>query len=351
MEVLKRTNGMQEIGKQAPPALVPSEPLLPVGGARTSCEIMMVTPDMALKLIEASFFDRQRRVTQSRVQYLSAEMKAGRFVPGTPVYFGMLPSGKALLLNGQHTLWAIVDCDELIELCLITRQVADEDEAGALYAVFDIHRVRSFKDSIHAFEGEIPDNIRSRAVSAIAIIEGRLLFTQGSIKSRGQVVDNVKKYESAILLLRNMLSAGATSETRTFILRTPILAIVLVTLKEQPSAAVEFWGDFLKDDGLKKGSPQRALLSYLRNVMQRQTPSSGSQHRQNYGYAAALAWNAAWDQRELDFVKAGSVVTFKLKGTSYAEGRPEIEAKPSIDERTALLMRDFAKRNKEANKA
>lgn len=302
---------------------------------QTLSEVQTLSPDDAINLIDASLFNRQRKIEQRRVDFLAKEILAGRFVPGTPIYFGQLPDGTLLLLNGQHTLWAIVASEKPMELTIIVRGVADEDEAGRLYAVFDIHRVRSFRDSYKAIDGDTPDSIRTRCTAAMNMIMGGFTPRTKYIRPRPEIIAAVEPFEDAIELLRQLLADGATSETRTFMLRVPMLAVVLITLREQPSTAIEFWGRFLKDDGLKKGAPQRALLAYLRNM----SFGGGGTERMIVCYAAMLAWNANWDQRELEIIKAGSVMQFHLKGTSMAKGPPPHEEEDGLSERTAALMR------------
>jgi len=350
MELLtKRSNVKAEIGPEPVPPkmhLVSEMETAPLATQLdgVSSEIRIVSANFALALLDAAYFDRQRKVTQSRVEYLSNEMKAGRFVPGTPIYLGRLPSGRMLLLNGQHTLWAITDAKGEITLTLITKEVADEDEAGRLYAVFDIHRVRSFRDSALGVEGEKMDKLRARAASAIYAIERRMDFKGSVIKSRIEVIDQMHKYEEALQLFRSVLAEGATTQTRSFATRVPILAVILLTFHEQPSLASEFWGRMIKDEGLTKGDPARALLSFLRNLGT--SGGGGGEKAHQMACATALAWNAEWDGRKIDHVKPGSMISLYVKGTSYAKGRPPApETEGGLEKRTSILLRDYVQRH------
>jgi hypothetical protein len=66
-------------------------------------QIMDVTPDMASRWLEGN--THNRRINQSHVNRLVAEMKAGRW---RLTHQGIAFSASGALLDGQHRLWAVV---------------------------------------------------------------------------------------------------------------------------------------------------------------------------------------------------------------------------------------------------
>jgi hypothetical protein len=84
----------------------------------------------------------------------------------------------------------------------------------------------------------------------------------------------------------------------------------------QPSLAAEFWYATAHDEGLVTGQPEKALLSWLRNSV----AAGGQSAQREHCRATALAWNAAFKGREIQYVKPNQMAAFCLLGTPWANG-------------------------------
>jgi len=264
---------------------------------------------------ETMHFERQRKIARQNVQRLAAEMVADRFIPGLQIYIGVLPTGEKLILNGNHTLEAIRECGRAQVVTITHRGVRDLDEAGAIYAVFDIQKARTWLDSIKAHrlgEGLKQPN---KILPGLGIIQDGFVSTSGKLISRPERFQMIEPYRDAIDMYWSAI-AHAPAQSTVLIQRAGIVCVALATLKYQPSLASEFWAQIARDNGLTEGMPERALLQWLRNTRD----TAGHMARVLHTKAAALAWNAAFREEHRVILKPHSMSAFYLLGTPWAKG-------------------------------
>lgn len=289
------------------PKTRPAEPL--VSG------IVIVTPDMARHLRSTAHFPRQRIISRANVERLAAEMAEGRFTQGTQIYICVLPDGSEYVVNGNHTLESVALCGLPQPLTITRKAVADENEAGRIYAVFDTQKVRSWRDSLRAVGVSDSHPLVERAVAAIRIIDRKFAHQgHGFDRSRLTHIDNLRDYQAALEMFAGAIE-GAPSNSAGCVKRAAIMAVALETFLHQPSLATEFWGGVAQDDGLTGAMPERALLTWLRN-----NRSGGYSQQREHCRAAALAWNAKFRGEERTYVKPNSMAAFFLLGTPFDKG-------------------------------
>jgi hypothetical protein len=278
-------------------------------------QIQVVTPDMARALRETAHFDRQRKISKPNVMRLASEMVAGRFTDGTQIYICVLPDGTQKIVNGNHTLQAVVECG-VPQLLTITRKaVANEDEAGRVYAVFDIQKTRSWGDSLRAVgkDGDIPN--AKFILAALGTIDARFgTRIANSSASRLARIDKMDTYRDAAFMFAEAIHNAPKNSSR-LVKRSGVLAVALETMVHQPSLAFEFWRAVAQDNGLTADMPERALLNWLRN-----SRSSGGALQRDHCAAAALAWNAVFRGESRSFIRPSAMASFFLLGTPLANG-------------------------------
>lgn len=78
-----------------------------------------ITPEMAMKILEASSDIKNRNVSDGHVEWLASQMKANKWhLNGEPIIL----DDENQLIDGQHRLWAIVKSETTIE-SMVTRGV------------------------------------------------------------------------------------------------------------------------------------------------------------------------------------------------------------------------------------
>ncbi len=276
----------------------------------------LVTPARARSLRDNAHFERQRKISEANVIRLAREQEAGRFIPGTQVFICTLPDGSERIVNGNHTLEAVAKCGMPQWLTLTYMPAADIDHVGRIYAVFDIHKVRSWRDSLRATGMDHSIEMAPSVLAAIGVIESGFAQTvEWFAANRLARIDKMAEYKEAAELYALAIHKCPT-EVRLFARRAPIMGIALTTIQYQPSLACEFWSRFAHDEGLVAGDPERALLRWLRN----NKFTAGHRARRVTTRATALAWNAAFRGDKIQAVKPNAMSAFYLLGTPYADG-------------------------------
>jgi len=282
--------------------------------------IVTVTPAMAEEWLSHNLWNRQRKRAEWQVDRLAIEMEKGRFTPGTQIHFGVL-NGDPKLVNGQHTLGAIVKYGAPIQLSVLYTDVADEKELGALYGRHDRHRGRTPHDAFLAAGLSHELNLSEQEVNSFGSGLKFVLmdFRRPSVNldveisaSVDRLADEMRQWQPAAGMYFEAVREARHGMRGTY-RRAPVVAVGLVTFQHQPSLATEFWAGAAGDDALGRNDPRRALNSFLA------TSTSGHGDPINYMRAVANAWNKFYDRDDLQFLRPGDQgrMGITIKGTPY----------------------------------
>jgi hypothetical protein len=283
--------------------------------------VELVTPERARHLRDTAHFERQRTINQKNVQRLATEILAGRLTDGTQIYLCELPNGELRIANGNHTLEAVYLAGKPQLLTMTTKKVRDLNEIGSIYAVFDTQKGRTWLDSAKAMgiDQEVPNS--QKILSAVRIIQSGFQISTGRA-SVHETLSNVHSYQGEAILFED-LKKGSLSDSARLMARAGILAVILETLRHQPSLASEFWTEVAGDDGLSNDNPAKALLNWLR----RNPNASGAGSQRDHVLAAAQAWNTRFKDEERQIIRVSKTNSFFLLGTPHDAGyNPDAKA-------------------------
>lgn len=280
-----------------------------------TAQVVVVGPDIARRMRTDWLFPNQRNISLSNVSRLEQEMVNGWFVAGTPLFVCVLPDGVKYLVNGNHTCEAICASGVEMPLTVIELRVADFDEAARVYATFDIHKARTWIDTMKAtgIYSEFAD--ASKVASAIGIIMGNFKFgvsDEGTAASRTARMAKMAEYKDAAESVSACMSGGPNITTK-LMKRSAVIAVALETARYQPTASIDFWRGFVMDDGLPAKDPRKALARWLYN----NPATGGSAGRRLQAYAAARAWNLHYHGQQVDHIKPSTMTGFILEGTPW----------------------------------
>lgn len=286
---------------------------------RLRSEVVVVDPAMAKTLRSSCHFERQRPINARNVERLAVEMRRGWFIPGTPIFFAVLPDGSMRIVNGNHTLEAVSEADVSLPLVFIYARVDDIEGAARIYASMDLQKMRTWSNALQALglSGEVP--MSNYVLPAIGILMAGFKADQTNVEatsSRTARFGKVDEYKEAAALLHASWTSAPLTNQR-LLRRAAFMAVALETARYQPSTAVEFWGGAAKDDGLAANDPRKALLRYATN-----NKAMGAGERNSHCKAAGLAWNAFFAQRKLEVCKPNAMGDFRLSGTPWHNGKP-----------------------------
>jgi len=253
-----------------------------------------VDPPYARQLRRTCHFERQRAINELNTQRLTVEMVHHRFVPGTTVYFAVLPDGRMLILNGNHTLEAVIASGTTQRLVFIFQEVDDEAEAARLYTCFDVHKTRNWTDALRAVSPDATIAMPQSTLPAIGHIMQAFSYDHRNVEannSRGSRFDKLPDYQEAAATLQAVL-VGVPAVNKLAVKRKGVMAVALETVRYQPGHGSVFWKDLAHDDGLPNGDPRKTLLRWLLNAKSGGAKLTGPKAANAHSRAVIGAWNA-----------------------------------------------------------
>lgn len=117
------------------------------------CDIIMVTPEIAEKLIK--FNTKNRSVKKNTVRFYSKQMNGGKWIfNGEPIQFNV----NQVMSNGQHRLMAQIEAQETLPL-LIVRNIPED-----AYKTIDQQHTRSLGDMFE-MEGIVGHTLKAAIIT------------------------------------------------------------------------------------------------------------------------------------------------------------------------------------------
>ena len=291
--------------------------------------VALMTQEVARRYRATCQYEGQRSISELNIKRLTGEMERGTFVQGTPITFCALPDGKLLLVNGNHTLETIARSGIAQTLSIIVLQVRNLDEVAQIYAAFDIHKVRSWANALHAHGLDQEIALAKPVMGAIGLIMQDFRYGSQNVvanSSRDARFSLMRERYRQPAALMEAAIQGAPGSIRKLCLRRAVLGAALELLRYQPSAAFEFWHGLAHDDGLYKGDPRKTLLRYLAD-----NPITGPKENYKQAKCCALAWNAWFRNQELVLLKPNTMDELTLIGTPWGTTEKTERMKPRRD--------------------
>lgn len=279
--------------------------------------VVKITPERAKEILfEMNVFLGQRKLCARHVEYLSREITNNRFIVGTQIHVVVMKE-KKILVNGQHTLSAIVHANKEIELTVAMTSVENEDELNKVFSRFDAPiSARSNRDSllslgIPALIGVSATSISSAQAAIRYMDQGFSVHPQDRIYGRKRnhedEAENAMKWKKEIALFDGM---SRKRGARMFC-NACIFSVALVTLRHQEAKAIEFWREMIEDNGLLQTDVRKRISTIiLRNVRPKPNAMNG------LSLQIVNAWNAFFKSKSLHNLNLSKNLTeIQIAGT------------------------------------
>ena len=241
-----------------------------------------VTPAIADRWLKLGFFDFQRKMKLARVEELAGEMLADNFEPGTTINIAeLMNSTRFVLINGQHTLQAIIDSGLPQWLTIVRRRVKNLAEAGVSYSRIDIQATRRPAQRLKALNlPEIEKLSNQQCSSLISAI--KLLLADFEHKPSTSIAgaksgpdraifgsaqrwaEGIEEYRDAIRKYLSALDYASDGNQKRRLMRSSVLAVGLATMRYQPEKAWNYWASIAAEDGLRANTPEMRTSNWLR---------------------------------------------------------------------------------------
>lgn len=281
-----------------------------------------VNPVKAAKWLESvnheSQIALQRPIRQNWVSHLAKEMSLGRFVPSATIYFGF-QNGTTYLLNGQHTLNAIIESGTQQTLPIVRHKTKSVDDLKKVYYRADGGLKRSFSDSVRALDAI---NVTGLSNFDFQIMDSALRFAQGRLTRQNKT--RIFSYDDRVAAcmmwadeykaLKNCIAGGVQSVTKSIGNRA-VLSLAMITIRQQPEKAKEFWYQVAHDDMLPATDARKTFHRWLLTARAIGSGASVTVFTpESFAYATSRAWSAFYENRELTRLIASHKQVSELPG-------------------------------------
>ena len=297
------------------PLPLPAPPC-PPSRPRMNSTLVLITPDKAQALLETCY-QGQRPLRQHHVRFLRHLMRTGHWRQGAEIHCARV-EGERFLVNGQHTLTALVQEGLASWLTVVEIDVPTLAGIGRLYEAFDRNMTRSL-DDIYQSDPEI--GRYGWTAKQLKAMSGAVALLATGFAQDAPFADIVLTLRDPFVraeLLRDW-SGEATQafgamqgQLRRYLLRSGVLSVLLATYRYVPQQAVQFWPAVCQDSGLTEGMPARALVHFLLTTPSRVLGAPA------YARHVASAWNAFYEQHPLrTLVPRAGANPIRIAGTPH----------------------------------
>jgi hypothetical protein len=267
-------------------------------------------------------FERQRNLRPYHVQFLAHLMEQHRFRPYSTLDVACY-KGTKFLVNGYHTLSAIVRCQQMQPVLVVERDVSSMAEVAQLYTTFDRHLSRTPFDMLQAYgfpeQYAFTKDQNASLLSAVKLLlSGFVWASHGAGIGRMYLNDQEILYTSVCDWLPEAAQvfedlSGTAEIIRRGLLRAGTLAVALATYRYQPGMAEEYWTMVAEDSAPHADHPAKTCTHYLISTSVKQAKGTI-----RYARAMAQCWNACVGNRRLKEIRIPEIATpIKLDGTPH----------------------------------
>ena len=250
----------------------------------TSRKHLTIDPQKAKDLLGCNLFEAQRPISPAHVKRLAKLMTDGLFLDGDIAVAKTL-TGKTYLMNGQHTLTAVLDTDSSIHSQLNYYRCETAEDLSLLFRQFDFASKPRNLSEASWVEAYVLNLGWSRPVVSLTVAGAAFLIPKGQIDKTTKV-EMLKEWIPEGAFMNRLFSQPARHLTR-----SSVAAAIIRTHRKDPDAAERFWRDVRDCDNVSKSNAAHTLHEWL--IMNWFDTGRGAIQFNDLVYAKCIvAWNA-----------------------------------------------------------
>lgn len=274
-----------------------------------------VPPELANQWLTTHNYRWQRRVRPFQVARLVAAIESGEFKPGI-LQFALTPE-RLVLIDGQHRLSAVVATGRPQRFYVIEHPVESDAEIDELYGILDTGMARQVRDAPQLLRyGDalgVQPKIRHALISAAHLLATG--FSPSS--SSGRLVTPPSRRYQALHQFEGVidevvrLHGEAKQPHSQRLLIAGVMAVEMVTLRDQPKTAVPFWEKVARQAGYEVGDGEHHLVTFLNDPKTFRMPAD------RMARYVASAWNLAYAGETRRLFRTQQEPAIRIAGTYY----------------------------------
>jgi hypothetical protein len=254
-----------------------------------------IGPERATELLKHNTMPGQRRLRPERINYYAQLMKEGKFLIPVISLAGL--KGQVFLINGQHTLHAIVQSGVTIKVTDHRYKCSTEKDLVELFSYQDNGLPRSELDALRGVSDLLPQRIRGYYNSmlnptgtALFLIDGKTTpnFSRKKVGNFEKIRLLSKHQDEVELINKYYRLAKETSGIR---LVVGIICAILVTHRHNPDAG-KFW-----EAAIVGNTPPESGQYKLHHRISSgnfQIQGMGKKQKHEHVYGTCMDWYEAW---------------------------------------------------------
>jgi hypothetical protein len=208
-------------------------------------KIVIVGPEQAKRWLSEDVNENNRNISKHTVTGYASEMKAGRWLLGSPVMFS--PKGK--LIDGQHRLSAVIEYGKGVRFAVL------ENVDDAVRAVIDQGRARSVPDMLRMLYGVN----RATMITGVIRILDDFVYGQKFKLSVGHALEMIERFDEAFKWAADVVPGKTTYSA------SAILAALVYAHRTAPTTVDSFARRLFTGNDLTLTNP----ILIVRNQLQR----------------------------------------------------------------------------------
>lgn len=285
-------------------------------------------PESTIDMIERTTYDGQRQLRPHWVKSLVLEMQKGRFTTNTITLVNdPAGTGKQFLVNGQHTLRAMLESGCYYGLPVHEWDVDSMAEIPILYSTLDSGLLRTTADTLSAFKTSELTGLQPASLNKL--VGGMKYFYAGwpraGLKKRISPVKineialdwftYYKQYNEIVNKAYKVLYSRMN-------LQGPLgVLLPLVRYADDTQKAIDFIHGVALDDGIEKGDPRKALHYFLMTERGKNWNTGFDADKPIIlATACILAWNKFYSGSSLNELSKKTIMKpgmLPVKGTNF----------------------------------
>lgn len=272
----------------------------------------------------------QRKLRTDHISFLASEMRRGEFTGSNIHLVKCQEDGLTYLVNGQHSLHAVIRYASPVRAILEEEEVETYKEVALLYRTHDRALIRNMRDTLRAYETEEAFKLsfaeQGYIIAAIKYILARFDKEEARRFNDGTLISATELYIEAFKKLKMCIAGGERAINKKLMSRA-YLAIALLTIRYQPEVSEKFWRQVSHGDKLSRIDPAWRLREVMKDhrIQGGDLRKTGKETKARYlTRAASICWNHFFEGSTLRQLQLRNGLV-ELKGVKLAKAQKELE--------------------------
>lgn len=277
-----------------------------------------VDPAYARELIDTYGYESQRPIDDKWVNFLANEMRERAFTLNVIVLAQL--KDKAYLVNGQHTLRAIMAAGVTLSLPIVYYECRSAEDLALLYSTLDQGKKRRAEDAFKPYNLDTLlgfNTLQLRSLTAaVGLLENDLRTVKSARQSFHQLKDPILMWGPHFKPYLACIDGSVLGKR---MLRRDLAVMGLITFREIKNQAfvADFWKQVATPDGLGARDPRLVLHRWVIETQAAGRDRVGGVTINQALRVVAYAWNAYHAGKDIRSIRIETEKPIKILGTSY----------------------------------